>query len=165
MKVTNELKKILQRKFLDTIRSIDVTQDSKFIISGSADKSIKILDIENKKQIYHFEDAHTRWIKGISVSSDGEFIASCSDDRSIKLFDIRTKQLIHWFKNAHNGIFFIKREVLVEIIDFIESVVISKDCKLIVSASRDRSIKIFDIKTKQQIHHFQDIHQGIVETD
>jgi len=34
------------------------TNDERFIISGSGDKSIKIFDILTKQQIYHFVDAH-----------------------------------------------------------------------------------------------------------
>jgi len=39
-------------------------------------------------------------------------------------------------------------------------VAVSPDSKFIASASRDRSIKIFDLETKQQVHHFQDAHTG-----
>jgi len=41
--------------------------------------------------------------------------------------------------------------------------VISQDCKFIVSASKDKSIKIFDVQTKQQVHNFQEVHQGSFE--
>jgi len=34
------------------------------------------------------------------------------------------------------------------------------DGKYIVSGSEDKSIKIFDLETKQEVHHFADIHEG-----
>ena len=93
-----------QRNPIETVRSLKLTPDGRYLISASADKMIKIIDIEEKKQVYSF-NAHPRWIKCIDVSSDGKFFASCSDDRSIKIFDFKTKQLVHWFKNAHDGKF------------------------------------------------------------
>ncbi len=35
---------------------------------------------------------------------------------------------------------------------------ISHDCRYIVSGSRDNSVRIFDIQTKQQIQHFEGVH-------
>ena len=36
-----------------------VTPDNRYVITGSDDKSIKILDLETKQQVHHFENAHT----------------------------------------------------------------------------------------------------------
>ncbi len=35
-----------------------VTSDGKYIISGSLDKSLKIFDLNEKREIHHFQDAH-----------------------------------------------------------------------------------------------------------
>jgi len=101
-----------------------VTPDSQFIVSGSIDRVIKILNIETKQEVFEFKEAHQRifftlfrlqtplgWIKSVKVTPDGQFIVSCSDDRSIRIFDIQTKQLVHCFKNAHNGISYFCKEV------------------------------------------------------
>ena len=41
------------------IRSrVAVSGDSKFIVSGSKDKTIAIWDAQDKKLLHHFEDAH-----------------------------------------------------------------------------------------------------------
>lgn len=39
--------------------SVAISADSRLIVSGSSDKSIKVLDMHTKQQIHHFEDAHT----------------------------------------------------------------------------------------------------------
>jgi len=36
--------------------------------------------------------------------------------------------------------------------------------KFIISASRDQSIKVFDLQTKQQVQHFQNAHDKYVNT-
>lgn len=45
---------------LATIRTAKMSEDSKFIVSGSVDGSIKIFDVQNELLYYSFEDAHSR---------------------------------------------------------------------------------------------------------
>jgi len=42
----------------DEKSSVSISSDSKYIVSGSRDCSIKIIDVENKKELYHFKYAH-----------------------------------------------------------------------------------------------------------
>jgi len=42
----------------------------------------------------------------------------------------------------------------------IASVTVTPDNKYIISGSYDKSIKVFDIQTKQQVHHFENVHKG-----
>ena len=37
---------------------------------------------------------------------------------------------------------------------------ISKDNKFLISGSTDKSIKVFDLRTKELVHEFLDIHEG-----
>ncbi len=41
---------------------------------------------------------------------------------------------------------------------------ITSDNKYIVSGSGDKSIKIFDVATKQQVYHFIDAHEGRIRS-
>ncbi len=54
MKVFIDLNFSLRLKAL--VSSLTVSSDNRFIISGSHDKSIKIFEVETKKQIQHFKD-------------------------------------------------------------------------------------------------------------
>jgi len=49
------------------IQSVAVTSDSKFIISGSSDKSIKVFDILTKQEVHHFQDAHQNYFGGCDI--------------------------------------------------------------------------------------------------
>ena len=46
--------------------------------------------------------------------------------------------------------------------DWVNSVALSADGRFIVSGSKDKSIKVFDMDTKQQLYHFLDAHSGII---
>jgi len=37
---------------------------------------------------------------------------------------------------------------------------VTSDDKYVISGSTDRSIKVFDLQTKQQVHHFENAHNG-----
>ncbi len=100
---------------IESIGALIVSPDNKYIISGSDDKSIKIFDIEGKKVVHHFQDAHegkfcfptslfycVEKVRALAITPDGKFIVSCSDDHSIKLFDFQTKEQVHHFKDAHD---------------------------------------------------------------
>ena len=38
---------------------------------------------------------------------------------------------------------------------------VTSDGKYIISGSEDKSIKVFDLQTKQQVRHFENAHKGI----
>jgi len=121
--------------------------ERKFIVSGSADKSIKVLNLETKQLVHHFPNAHEGQVNSVAVSPDGKYIVSACKDHSIKIFDLETMQEVHHFNHAHQ--------------DDISCVIVSPDSKYIISSSYDKSIKILDIKTKQEVHHFVGAHDGI----
>ena len=77
---------------------------------------------------------------------------------SIKLFDIETYQEIGHFPNTHQGS---SRYIIQShnfYLDIIVSIVISSDNSFIVTGSRDKSIKIFNLKNKQETHCFPNAH-------
>jgi len=41
---------------------------------------------------------------------------------------------------------------------------ITSDQNYIISGSRDKSIKIFDIKSKKQVHHFKSVREGVISS-
>ncbi len=43
---------------LDEIFAVAATPDSKYIVSGAYDQSIKVFDIQTKQEIHHFKNAH-----------------------------------------------------------------------------------------------------------
>ncbi len=52
----------------ETITSVALTFDNKYIVSGSWDRSIKLFDIERKQEVHQFEYAHeSKQIRGSSL--------------------------------------------------------------------------------------------------
>jgi len=47
------------------------------------------------------------------------------------------------------------------LLDLITSVTVTYDNRYVISGSWDESIKVFDLQTKQLVHHFENAHKGM----
>ena len=95
----------------------------------------------------------------VEITSDNRFAISGSSDNSIKIFDLKEKKEVHHFQNVHKS----KNFWLVSHLNFvgeIDTLAITSDNRLLISGSADRSLKIFDLKEKKEIHHFQNAHES-----
>ncbi len=99
-------------------------------------------------------------VLSVAISLDNQYIVSGSEDRSVKVFDLKSKRELYHFKDIHSGENKTITMFLTKTLDGIRSVAITNNNQTIVSGSEDRSIKILDLLTKQEIHAFTDLHEG-----
>ncbi|MHA1469420.1 MAG: hypothetical protein ACTSSP_02530 [Candidatus Asgardarchaeia archaeon] len=71
------------------ISSVAWSPDSKLIVSGSGDETIKVWDAASGTLLRTLE-GHTWQVKSIAWSSDGKLIASGSEDNTIRVWDVRS---------------------------------------------------------------------------
>lgn len=83
------LVKSLEHAHSDTVFGIKFSPDGKEILSGAADKFVKIHDVATGKLVKSFE-GHTNHVLGVSWRHDGKFIASAGADNAIKIWNIET---------------------------------------------------------------------------
>ena len=74
-----ELIKSIDEAHDNCVRSVCISSDSKFIISGSLDKSIKIWNLQGEL-IKSIDKAHDNYVYSVCISSDSKFIISGSAD-------------------------------------------------------------------------------------
>ena len=72
-----------------TVSSIVWSPDSKHLVSGSDDHSVKIWDVEKGELLYTFH-RHKNVVSAVAWSYDGEFILSSSWDNTVVMWDVRT---------------------------------------------------------------------------
>lgn len=109
--------------------SLAFSPDGNKIVTGCSDKKLIIYDAGNAAELHNI-DAHANWVNGVDWSSKNE-IASCGDDMEIKIWDehimpIRTI-------TGHTA--------------SVTCVKFTPDGNTIVSGSKDKTIKIWDIAT------------------
>ena len=65
----------------------NISQNNKFLLSGSWDKEIKIWSL-NKGKVIRTYIGHTMSIRSISITQDIKYIVSGSEDKTIKIWNI-----------------------------------------------------------------------------
>ncbi|MFO7735081.1 MAG: serine/threonine-protein kinase, partial [bacterium] len=117
----------------DTITSVDISPDGKYILSGSVDKTLVLFRASDGKLLKH-RQLHNGAVLDAVFSNSSEFIASAGGDRNIIISsfpDLKTVSILRGHTNA------------VHRIDF------SKDDKLLASGGWDRKLIIWDVEEKE----------------
>jgi WD40 repeat protein len=120
-----------QRGHTFFVSSVAYSPEGKFIVSGSADSTIKIWDLETGREIWTLPD-HDSTVKSVAYSPDGRFVASGSADYTIKIWDVENGQNIKTL-SGHTSV--------------VNSLAYSPDGQFLASGSTDRSVRIWDIES------------------
>ncbi len=71
----------------DTVFDLEFSRDGRFLLSGAADKFVKIFDVASGKHVKSFE-GHTNHVLGVTWRADGKRIASAGADNAIKVWNV-----------------------------------------------------------------------------
>lgn len=114
----------------DAVNAIALSKDCQFLVSGSADKTVKLWDTAKGRLIKTFA-GHTSSITAVAISPDFQWLVSSSNDRTVKIWDIVTgkeRQNLEGHAEGVNGVAF------------------SPDAGWIASAGDDNTIRLWPIK-------------------
>jgi WD40 repeat protein len=103
----------------------DITKDSRFLVTGGQDKTVRIWDLLAGSAV-----------SLLTVSSNSKYILSGSLDKTVKLWDFQTSELLHTFKSHENSVFCVS---------------ISPDETKGVSGSQDNSLILLNLLEKSII--------------
>jgi WD40 repeat protein len=118
------------------IKSISISPDRKLLASGSSDRSIKIWDITDYKEIRTIIDELHNEVVVVSFSADGKILASGTKGGRVRIWDYNTGKQLHLFESPFSPI--------------LGSLSISPDGK-ILAISYDDGAVIFNLETKKEI--------------
>ena len=104
--------------------------DSKTLVSGSRDGTIKLWEVETGEEIRSL-NGHDGWVYSVGFSPDGKTVVSGSYDSTVKLWEVETGEQIRSL-NSHDEV--------------VSSVGFSPDGKTLVSGSGDSTIKLWDLE-------------------
>jgi WD40 repeat protein len=111
------------------INSVAITPDGQTLVSGSADKTVKIWNLASGSPIKTLT-GHSSTVEAVAISPDGKTIVSGGYDSTIKVWNLASGSLLKKLK-GHTGT--------------IESLAIASDGQTLVSSSYDRTIKIWNL--------------------
>ncbi|MBD2344218.1 WD40 repeat domain-containing protein [Anabaena subtropica] len=130
---------------VDAVWSLVLTSDGKTLVSASADKTIKVWNVDTGKVISTLQ-GHTDVVRAIALTSDGKTLISGGGDNKIKIWNLQK--------------FHLKRTLISASVP-VWSVAISSDGQTLVSGHEDGSIRIWNFPTGQLLRTIKG-HEGRV---
>ncbi|MBS9393174.1 MAG: hypothetical protein HEQ29_08455 [Dolichospermum sp. LBC05a] len=123
----------------ERVNAVSFSPLGKILASGSKDKTVKMWSLKTGKEIYSFK-SHTDDVLSVTFSPDGKLLASSAggNDKTIKILQLaenKVKTLTghsDWFGG-------------------ITSLAFSPDGKTLISGSQDKTIKLWNLETSQEI--------------
>ncbi|HEV3081266.1 MAG TPA: WD40 repeat domain-containing protein, partial [Gemmataceae bacterium] len=133
------------------VLSLAVSPDSKYFLAGSADKTLKLWEMETGKEVRQFP-GHQNGVSAVAFSPDGKkALSGCAgqiqpnlslgaNSRTIRLLDLDTAKLIRSFNGHQGGIW---------------GLAFSPDGKQFVSCGEDGTVRLWNGETAKEVRRFQ----------
>jgi WD40 repeat protein len=149
--------------------NIAFSPDDKFLVAGGDDQVVRVWDVTTGKRI-HALLGHTDIISSVAFSADGEIVASASLDKTIRLWSATTGKLLHILtdkvtqseisnaaKNSWHGLI----KLLQGPTGGIMCIAFSPDSKTLVSGDMNHMIRLWDVRTGQQLQELAGSSEGV----
>jgi guanine nucleotide-binding protein subunit beta-2-like 1 protein len=134
------------------VSSLDISNDSKFVISGSWDKTIRLWDL-NTFKTKKILKGHAKDILSVAFSADSRYIISGSMDNTLKVWNVNGEikhDIADQFKGWVSSITHVKRQ--------------DKN-NLIAVGSWDQTVNLYEPKNFTFVSQIQGFDYGVVSTD
>jgi len=123
----------------DWISAVDFHPAGSHLVTGGADKCIKVWDFINSSIAHTFTDCFAGAIWKTKFHDTGDFVLASADDGAIKLFDLNSLKLRQQFR-AHT--------------DSVNGLNFQPFTNFFVSGSADKTISIWDMRTGLTVQTF-----------
>ena len=133
------------------VMSVAVTPDGKRLISASADKTLKVWNLETEhgfirfirnlitgRQLFTLKD-HKDSVNAVAVTPDGTKVISGSSDNTLKVWDLSSRKVIDTF-TGHR--------------DSVNAIAVTPDGTKVISGSSDNTLRVWDLSNGDVIAKF-----------
>jgi WD40 repeat protein/serine/threonine protein kinase len=138
------------------VRSVAFSPNGKLAISGSEDNTIRVWDVATGDAVKALR-GHGSSVRSCVFSPDGNLVLSGGEDQSIRLWNVEGYQEVRVLRATP---LIGNRQTKHE--DAVLSARFSRDGKNIVTASRDRTAIMWDVKNGQPVRRFAEGHEFLV---
>ncbi|MBA3036102.1 MAG: protein kinase [Desulfobacterium sp.] len=129
----------------DFILSVSFSADSRFALSGSFDKKLKLWEVDTGKCLRTF-GGQSNWVKSVRLSANASYALSGSEDKTLRLWEVETGKCLRTFEGHSSDV---------------NSVSLSADDIYALSGSRDKTLKLWEVETGKCLRTFEG-HSDIV---
>lgn len=128
----------------DMVWAVTVTPNSKQIISGSWDKTIKVWNLKTGNELFTLT-GHNQSLMDVVVTPDGKQVISASSDKTIKVWNLEKAESIFTRTEECN--------VNTGYIESIKKIAITPNGKLAISCGED-GLKFWNLQTREKLSSY-----------
>jgi dipeptidyl aminopeptidase/acylaminoacyl peptidase len=162
------------------VTAVAFSPDGSQMISGGADKLIRLWDVKTGQDLRRFE-GHTDSVTGVAFSPDGKRILSGSSDKTVRLWDAATGKELRRLESHTGGVLHVcfspdgqtaasgswdhtarlwnlsngEQIRALEHGDFVVGVAFSPDGRQLATGSWDHLVRLWDVKTGEEVRRFE----------
>ena len=87
----------------DSVVSVAVSPDGKYLASGSDDDTVIIWDANNGQRLKTLK-GHSTYVRSVSWSPDGKYLASGADDNTVIIWDAKSGEMLKTLKGHSKSV-------------------------------------------------------------
>jgi tricorn protease-like protein len=111
--------------------AVAVTADGRYAVSGSADETLKVWELETGREVRALA-GHLYWVMAVEMTPDGRYAVSGSNDKTLRVWELETGR---------------EARALARHSDCVRAVAVTQDGRYAVSGSDDRTLRVWELET------------------
>ena len=134
---------------------VAVTPDGRRVVSaGDHDKWLRVWDTKTGGLLRTLK-GHSKEVEGLAAMADGQRVISASRDRTLKIWDVETGRSLRTLATRTTP------NAIPGHSDSVNAVAVTADGKRAVSASEDKTLKVWDLETGRVLHTIEGHSTGV----
>jgi WD40 repeat protein/serine/threonine protein kinase len=125
--------------------AVAITPDGDRAISASADRTLRLWDLESG-QLLRALEGHTDRVNAVAVTPDCDRAISASGDRTLRVWDLKSGQSVRTLEGH---------------LDVVNAVAVTPDSHGAVSASSDHTLRVWDLESGQSVRTLEGHLDGV----
>jgi WD40 repeat protein/serine/threonine protein kinase len=123
----------------DKVRSVAITTDSRYAVSGSEDHTLRVWEIETGHCVRTLE-GHTEGVNLVAITPDGRYVVSGSYNEPLRVWELSSGRCVRTLA-GHT--------------DLVRSVALTPDGRFVMSGNQDHTLRVWELETGHCVRNLE----------